>query len=146
MNARKKEIQPPATEIPEALRKTELIGLTEDGRMVLWSTGTVRPINHFEASSGDRQCIQSGHYVIDWHGHAITVHICGLLKGGCRLQFMCGAVQGIVMPTKKVEPLLLGVVVPDPIIQAQIMAKFDRIFENLNERDRSPGRQRGRIE
>ena len=126
------------------LRETELIGLTEDGRKVLWSTGRVRPVSAFETTDGGRW-IESGHYVIDWQGHAITVHCGNYVDGRVSVQFMCGALGSIGMKRDVVEAILLGVVVPDPKVAARITASLKRLTRELQAAQDVPHRQRGRI-
>ncbi len=129
---------------PSPTRTTELIGLTTDGRKVLWSTGEVRPISAFETSDGGRW-IKSGHYVIDWQGHAITVHCGNYIDGRVSVQFMCGALGSVGMERTVVEAMLLGVVVPDPKIAFEITAKLRRLTRDLQAVKDVPHRQRGRI-
>lgn len=63
-------------------RTTELIGMDIDGQMYLLQTGQVRPITAFEDyRHGGLRLIKSGHYVIQWQGHAITVHCGSVLDG-----------------------------------------------------------------
>jgi len=130
---------PPAPAAPD--RTMELIGLTEDGRMVLWQTGNVQPIS---ALPRDGIWIKSGHYVIDWNGNAITVHLGNYADGRVSLQFMCGAPKAVPIAREDIEPLLLGMVIPDTELEAQIDAMFKDIFALLEHRDREPRRQRGR--
>lgn len=143
MSGRPRKTQRSAAPAPD-LRITELIGLTEDGRMVLWSTGMVQPVDRFETSHGG--CwIESGHYVIDWHGHAITVHCGNFADGSVSVQFMCGALRSVSMLRADVEKLLLGKVIPDPVAAAEISKKLqemDAIFKAMKD---TPERQRGKI-
>ena len=124
-------------------RMTELIGLTADGRKVLWSTDWVRPVSAFETSDGGRW-IKSGHYVIDWKGHAITVHCGNCADETVSVQFMC--MEGVLyMSRHEVERMLLGYVVPDPVAQAVITEKLRQLTRDLQASRDVPHRQRGRI-
>jgi hypothetical protein len=92
-------IRAPAAAPSTELRKTELIGLTDDGRMVLWSTENVRPVSAFATTK--RGYIDGGHFVIEWKGHAITVH-CGNYdstpqSGLISVQFMCNGARSVPM-------------------------------------------------
>lgn len=143
MSSPARKTQRPAAPAPD-LRTAELIGLTEDGRKVLWSTGMVQPVDRFETSHGGRW-IDSGHYVIDWHGHAITVHCGNFADGTISVQFMCGALKAISMQRAKVEKLLLGKVVPDPAAEARFSRKLQEVVAMFKAMEDSPERQRGRI-
>lgn len=132
-----------ARTLPET-RTTELIGLTTDGRKVLWSTGEVRPVSAFETTAGGRW-IKNGHYVIDWQGHAITVHCSNYLDGQVGVQFMCGEVGSVGMDRDLVEAMLLGIVVPDPVLQAEITEGLQRLLKFAQHHKDQPHRQRGLI-
>lgn len=98
-------------------RTTELIGMDIDGQMYLWQTAQVRPVTAFEDyRHGGLRLIKSGHYVIHWQGHAITVH-CGNVLDGRKwkvgVQFMCSRGAPLCMPRAEVEAMLLGEVVRD---------------------------------
>jgi hypothetical protein len=127
-------------------RTTELIGMDEDGRMYLWDTGEVRPITAFESDADG--LIKHGHYVIQWKGHAITVH-CGmaLVRGVWRIsvQFMCSDAPVLYMSRAEVEPMLLGEVIPDPELEAQILRELKAWGEAIDAAHRAPHRRRGRI-
>lgn len=128
------------------LRKTELIGLTDDGRMVLWDTGMVRPIGRFEMTGGN--FIKSGHYVIEWKGHAITVHCGNEMRGGrwgIGVLFMCSSGSSVFMDQTEVEPMLIGELVRNPESERRITEAFERIREANRQRYQTPHLQRGRI-
>ena len=124
------------------VRKTELIGLTDDGRMVLWSTGDVLPISKFPL---DGPWIKSAHYVINWKGHAITVHLGNMTDGNVSLQFMCSQKGMRSVSRNDIEPLLLGIVVPDPEIEANILRRLEELTEMFQKSLDTPHRQRGRL-
>jgi hypothetical protein len=125
-------------------RTTELIGVDEDGVMSLWSVGEVRPITAFRTTDEGRW-IKSGHYVIDWKGHAITVHCGNLINGGVSVLFMCSAGNGTSMTRAEVEAMLIGEVVPDPKIEANILRQLEELSAILKRRNQAPHRLRGRI-
>jgi hypothetical protein len=123
-------------------RMTELIGLDEDGNMALWDTGNVQPVTAFEV---DGRWIKSGHYVIQWKGHAITVH-CGNTAGGLiSVQFMCSRNWTIYLPRPEVEAMLLGKVLRDPEHVARLTALIDMAITALHAQAHAPHRRRGRI-
>ena len=129
--------------IVQATRTMDLIGLTKDGRLVLWSAAKqVRPITTFPAGG---YFIQAGHYVINWKNHAVTVHLSNLPSGDVGLMFMCGGGEERVMTRAEVEPLLLGIVVPDPAHEAEICRMLRELTADLTARQDAPHRQRGRI-
>jgi hypothetical protein len=149
MPIRKRPHRRKAPTVPESTtpRETELIGLAEDGRMVLWGTGVVRPISRFENSTGT--FIKSGHYVIEWKGHAITVH-CGNMmredgRWGIGIQFMCSTAASVFTTRPEAERMLIGEVMRDPEAERRIEEAFARVEEAFRKRDMAPHLQRGRI-
>jgi hypothetical protein len=125
-------------------RMMELIGVDEDGVMSLWSTGNVQPVTAFETTNGGRW-IKSGHYVIDWKGHAITVHCGNFINGRVSLLFMCSAGNGTSMTREEVEAMLIGKVIPDPAAEARILQGLQDLTEALKRRNQASHRLRGRI-
>jgi len=134
----------PKIETAPEPRMTELIGLTDDGRMILWDNGMVQPVSRFETIERGRW-IESGHYVIDWKGHAITVHCGNYVNGDVSVLFMCSRGDSIAMSRPAVEALLLGKVIPDPVIQAKISRSLKQLLDMLVDQQDVPHRQRGRI-
>ncbi len=134
----------PVLKASTELREMELIGVDEDGNMSLWSTGMVQPVSAFRTCDGG-QSIDGGHYVIEWKGHAITVHCGNRTDGTVSVQFMCSGGVSIAMQRAEVEAMLLGKVIPDPIQQAQIIESFKRLTESLKASRQPPHKQRGRI-
>lgn len=123
-------------------REMELIGCDEDGRMSLWDVGMVQPVTTFKSNG---RWIESGHYVIQWKGHAITVH-CGNFAGGSiSLLFMCSRQHALSLPRAKVEAMLLGKVIPDPKQTAKVTEMLRQLVDAHHARTRAPHLQRGRI-
>ena len=89
-------------------RQTELIGLTEDGRLVLWDVGLVRPINRLPM---DGALIKSGHYVIEWRGRAITVHLGNAARRRVSVLFVCNTTPSFSLTRSEVNGLVIGEVV-----------------------------------
>lgn len=118
----------------------ELIGLTADGRKVLWSNGRVRPIGAFPRSG---PFIKGGHYVVDIDGHDITAHCSSTIDGDVIVQLMCSNASRTVHPVEEVEAHLRGQVVKDPVEEADICRRLDGLIELLNRRNAAPGRHRG---
>jgi hypothetical protein len=125
-------------------RKTELIGLAEDGRMFVWSEGEVQPVSAFETSDGGHW-IKSGHYVLNWKGHAITAYCGNMADGNVSVQIMCSGLGSRPMPRFEVEAMLLGKVIPDPEVEARIMEGLKKWGEAVTRANQAPHRQRGRI-
>jgi hypothetical protein len=133
---------PPAPPILPEVRETELIGVDEDGNMSLWQVGNVQPVTAFET---DCVWIKSAHYVIQWKGHAITVHCSGWAGGMLGVLFMCSRGAEVRMPCHEVEAMLLGEVIPDPEHEAKILMLLKGACEALHHQQQSPHRRRGRI-
>ena len=125
-------------------REMELIGLAEDGRMYLWDVGMVRPVSAFKTDTSGH--IEEGHYVIEWKGHAITVH-CGNYVVGSRIPvlFMCNSGPELSLPRAEVEAMLIGKVIPDPILAARISENLRLLLQSVTRNQQNPQRQRGRI-
>ena len=162
MSARRKRATVPVRPEPDALaltavahvanlkatagvRRMELIGMAEDGRMFLWDTGNVQPVSRFEQAEWDTtgRFIAGGHFVIEWRGHAIVVH-CAPGGDGCVvIQFMCSR-DGFRASREAVEPMLLGKVIPCPVAQAAILAGLERLTAEYTRKQQAPHRARGR--
>ena len=127
----------------QTTRTMDLIGLTDDGRLVLWSEAQqVRPITAFPTNG---HSIESGHYVLNWKNHAVTAHLTTGAAGSVVVQFMCNRGPQLRMTRAEVEPLLLGIVVPDPAHEAEILRMLRELTADLTARQDAPHRQRGRI-
>jgi hypothetical protein len=124
------------------IRNTELIGVDEDGNMALWQRGNVQPVTAFESNGG---WIQSGHYVIQWKGHAITVHCSGSRYGNIHVLFMRSGADSKQIPFDEVEAMLLGKVVPDPEHVARIRMMLDRATKAMRASNQAPHLRRGKI-
>jgi hypothetical protein len=133
---------PAAIAMPKP-RETELIGCDEDGNMSVWSTGQVQPVSHFELTQDFY--IKSGHYVIDWKGHAITVHCGNYADGNVSVRFMCSEGETLSMHRFEVESLLLGKVISDAETKSEISKELKRLAEEFMALGRAPRKPRGRI-
>ena len=128
------------------LRSMELIGMAGDGRMFLWDTGNVQPVNAFETvRHGRRNFIKGGHYIIDWRGHAIVVHCSARTDGKIGVRFMCSGGLGFDATRAKVEAMLLGRVVPDPDKDAEILRLIREFGAAVTASYQAPHRQRGNV-
>jgi hypothetical protein len=141
-NRRTKAPAPPPAVPAPIIRNTELIGLDEEGNMSLWQRGDVQPITEF---GGSGPYIESAHYVIQWKGHAITVHCNGSRYGNIRVLFMCGGGDAEQIPFDEVEAMLLGKVIPDPEHQARMMIVLDRITKAMRAGNQAAHLRRGKI-
>jgi hypothetical protein len=110
--------------------------------MSLWDVGMVRPVTRFKSNG---RWIEGGHYVIQWKGHAITVHCGNFTDGSISLQFMCSRAPVLSLPRAKVEAMLLGKVIPDPKQAAKITKMLRQAIDAHHARTRAPHLQRGRI-
>lgn len=135
---------PARPSIVHPTRTTDLIGLTDDGRLVLWSAAAqVRPMTVHPTKGAPPA---NGHYVIEWKGHAITVHLSGQGGGKTCVQFMCsGSNSCVTMTRARLALLVLGVVVHDPAVEAKILRNLQALIERHADRHDIPERQRGRL-
>jgi hypothetical protein len=113
---------------------TELIGLAEDGRLILWRTGKVEPAKHFELSDGGRR-IKEGLHVLDWDGHHITAHCTNFAGGNVAVLLMCSKGEAQPFPRAEIEQKLVGKVIEPSESMWAIKVRG---------RD-APARQRGRV-
>ncbi len=122
----------------------ELLGLGPDGHLYVWQDkAQVQPLSHFPDEPG--RLFSSGHYLIEWKGHAITVH-CGLsCYGQVVVQFMCGGLPTIALAKKAVETMLLGKVLKDPVVEARILANLRQLTEDADRENMQPSRRRGKL-
>ena len=136
-------LNPPPAPAAEP-RLTELIGLTDDGRMVLWDTQPVLPMSKFPTKTeGGREWIIGHHYVIGWKGHAITVHCSNTMDGLVHVMFMVGQMH-LYLPRGEVERMLLGKV-HTPEADAEISRLLRKVLAAQEAKQDAPHRQRGRI-
>ena len=134
---------PPLPSPPHPARTTDLIGLTTDGRLVLWQAAAeVRPISAFRT---DGVWIISGHYVIEWKGHAITVHCANMTDGSVGVQFMCGALKSLVLERTAVEAMLLGEVIQSEESKAVTRDLLAQLRDWAERSHDAPHLQRGRL-
>lgn len=145
MTTRPSRRKAPKLKPTPAPRTTELIGLTEDGRMVLWNeNGQVQPVSKFETIENGRW-IASGHYVIDYKGHAITVHCGNMADGSVSLQFMCNRAAIRSFSRAEVERMLIGKVIQSEESKAVDREILKRLTEWAHHDDDDPKRSRGRL-
>jgi hypothetical protein len=136
------------TVAPQPPRKMELIGLTNDGRMLLWIPAWFSRSTASRHRLAGKPFIVGGHYVIEWKAHAITVHCSSVLSGGrwcVGVLFMCGRRSTIPMARRDVKAMLIGKVIRDPVVDAQIMESLERAKDAIASKHDVPHRQRGRI-
>lgn len=126
-----------------APRKMDLLGIGKDGSLYLWEfAAMVQPVSAFERRGSG---IISGHYVILRQGKAITVHCGNMSDGRVSVQYMCGGVPTCYLDRKTVEGILLGRVIPDPVLAAEILAKLQDLTEREIARQTAPHRKRGSL-
>lgn len=122
-------------------RRTELIGLMDDGRKVRWGEGNVQPVDTFAIHGS---WIEGGQYVINWRGHAITVYCRSRTDGLVHILFMGGGMV-TAMPQPDAEALLLGHVIEDPEQTARFLAVIQKTLDALRRGFDAPDCQRGRL-
>jgi hypothetical protein len=85
--------------------------------------------------------------VIEWTGHAITVHCSNTTTSDetVALLFMCSNRNYVYLPRAQVKAMLLGEVVVSPEHRAEMERLWRRLFAALDEAGRAPERARGRI-
>src|ERR1700722_10973120 len=123
----------------------ELVGMTEDGRMVLWDTGRVVPVNRFQYRRdklGERWIV-GGNYILDWFGSEVVAHLRNQIDGHVSVQLMCHGGRGFAFPRRQITPLLRYKVIPDPVLQREALAKLKELTALLVRSQDRPDRQRG---
>jgi hypothetical protein len=94
-------------------RQLDLIGCNEAGEMRIWDTGYVEPVSRFQNYADG--CVHSAYYVIQWRGHAVTVHCGSNHDHSVCVLFMCGGGYSLDMSSADAEAMLLGRVVPGKV-------------------------------
>ena len=128
-----------------AAQEMELLGMTEDGRLVLWDTGRVLPVSQFQYRRDKlgRRWIDDGHFVIDWFGSEVVAHLGNLIDGRVSVHLMCNAGRDFAFTRREIRPMLRYKVIPDPVVRAELTAKLQELVRLVAARNDTPGRQRG---
>ncbi len=128
-----------------AAQEMELLGLTEDGRLVLWDTGRVIPVSQFQyrRDKQGRRWIDEGKFVLDWFGSEVVAHLGNLTDGRVSVALMCNAGRTFAFTRRQIRPMLRYKVIPDPEVQAEILAKLQELVRLAAARHDTPERQRG---
>jgi hypothetical protein len=89
MSARPEKLTP--EQLHAQAQEQELLGMKEDGRLLLWRTGRVIPVSQFQyyRSTDVRRRVDSGHFVIDWFGGDVVAHLANLIDGRVSVHLMC---------------------------------------------------------
>jgi hypothetical protein len=119
----------------------ELLGVMPDGRLVLWSTDVVQPMNGFpDAGSWG---IAAGHYVLDWNGHVVAANCSSCVDGTVDIMLMGGGTHER-MSKRDAEKLLLGRVGTDEA-RRRISEMLKDLHRSLVDRHNAKHLQRGRL-
>jgi hypothetical protein len=142
MNSRRK---PTPAQLYAAAQEMELLGMTEDGRLVLWDTGRVLPVSQFQyrRDKQGRRWIDDGHFVLDWFGSEVVAHLGNLIDGRVSVALMCNAGPDLAFTRRQIRPFLRYKVIRDPEVQAEILAKLQELVRLAATRKDTPDRQRG---
>lgn len=124
----------------------ELLGITDDGRLVLWDTGRVIPVTQFayrrDRGTG-RRWIDDGHFVIDWAGEEVTAHLGNLSDGRVSVLLMCHGGRGFALSRREARRLLRYKVIRDPEAEADILTRLQALVRLVAKSRDTPDRQRG---
>ena len=136
---------PTPAELYAGAHEMELLGLTEDDRLVLWDTGRVIPVTQFQYRRDEqgRRWIDAGKFVLDWFGSEVVAHLGNLIDGSVSVQLMCNAGRTFALTRRQIRPMLRYKVIPDPVVHAEILAKLQGVVGLAAARHDTPERQRG---
>lgn len=126
-------------------QEMELLGMTEDGRLVLWDTGRVIPVRQFQyrRDKQGRRWIDDGHFVLDWFGSEVVAHLGNFTNGRVSVQLMCYAGRTFSFSRREVRPMLRYKVIPDPVLRAEITTRLQELVALVCKSQDTPDRQRG---
>ena len=141
MSTRRK---PTPAQLYATAQEMELLGMTEDGRLVLWDTGRVLPVSQFQYRRDKlgRRWIDDGHFVLDC-GSEVVAHLGNLSDGRVSVALMCNAGRDLAFTRRQIRPFLRYKVIRDPVVQAEILAKLLELVRLGASRKDTPDRQRG---
>ncbi len=133
-----------AKSLPAKPKKMELFGLTEAGRLVLWSVDRVVPETSIRYRRGvdGRRLIDDGNFVIDWFGSEVVAHLGNLVGGKVSVQLMCNGGPTFALSRREVGRMLRYKVVKDPKVEAEILASLKRATAAIVAAQDTPDRQR----
>lgn len=143
MSPRSKKLTP--EQLYAQAEERELLGVTEDGRLLLWDTGRVMPIGRFSyrKDKEGRRWIPGGKYVIDWFGAEVVAELGNKIDGRVSVQLMCNTGRGFAFTRRQITPLLRYQVIPDPVLQQEILTRLRELTALLIRSQDGPDRQRG---
>jgi hypothetical protein len=126
-------------------QEMELLGMTEEGRLLLWDTGRVLPVSQFQYRRDKlgRRWIDDGHFVLDWFGSEVTAHLGNLVDRRVLAALMCNAGHELAFTRLQIRPFLRYKVIRDPEVQAEILAKLPELVRLTVVRHDTPASQRG---
>ncbi len=137
--------KPTPAQLYASAKPMELLGLTGDGRLVLWDTGRVLPVTRFQyrRGRGGRRWIDDGHFVINWFGEQVTAHLGNLADGQVSVSLVCNGGRTYTLTRREAATILRYKVIGDPERQAEILAKLEELIRQFTRMEDTPDRQRG---
>ncbi len=108
-------------------RVMDLVGCDEiGGNRAYWTRDAkIIPLDRLRR---DRDgWIKSGHYVIEWRGHVVVVHLSNYASRKIGIQFMRGALNSVPISIREINAKVLGMVAPDPEHEARTIAALQRL-------------------
>jgi hypothetical protein len=122
--------KPTPAQLYAAAQEMELLGMTEDGRLVLWAAGRVLPVNQFQYRRDKlgRRWIDDGHFVLDWFGSEVVAHLGNLSDGRVSVNLMCNAGRTVAFTRR---------------YKVELTARLQELVRLVSARKDTPDRQRG---
>jgi hypothetical protein len=130
--------KPTPAQLYAAAQEMELLGMTEDGRLVLWAAGRVLPVNQFQYRRD-----KLGRRWIDWFGSEVVAHLGNLSEGRVSVNLMCNAGRTVAFTRREIRPMLRYKVIPDPVAKVELTARLQELVRLVSARKDTPDRQRG---
>lgn len=140
---RRKKLTP--EQLYASAQERELLGLTEDGRLVLWDTGRVIPVNQFQyrRDKAGRRWIDDGHFIIDWFGDEVCAHLGNLTNGKVSVMLMCNTARTFSLTRRYLRPLLRYKLIRNPERERELLDMIEAATRAWVAAYDAPEKQRG---